>query len=56
MDEPLNKEELEEESKTPDKSFKGLMFKRVSTLIGSFLICGVAVLFLLTLLIIWLCR
>lgn len=47
------KEELKEEK---ENSFKDLMLKKVSTLVGGILIGGVTLIFLLTLLIIWLAK
>ena len=47
------KEELKEEK---ENSFKDLMLKKVSTLVGRILIGGVTLIFLLTLLIIWLAK
>lgn len=44
------------EEKAEQSSWKELMQKNVSTLLGGIIIGGVALLFLLTLLIIWLAR
>lgn len=54
---PINEENVEIQEEVSEKpSFKELMFKEVSTLIGGILIGGTAALFLLILLIIALCK
>lgn len=49
-------EEKQEVVEEKNSSFKELMQKNVSTLIGGILIGGVTLIFLLTLLIIWLAK